>query len=71
VRPEMVCEVRFTAWTGGHLRHPIFLGMREDKPARTVRREMPCEETATRSRASNSQALEHSTSAAHDFALAN
>ena len=29
VRPELVCRVRFTAWTGGHLRHPIFLGMRE------------------------------------------
>jgi hypothetical protein len=28
VRPELVCEVRFTAWTGGHLRHPIFIGMR-------------------------------------------
>jgi bifunctional non-homologous end joining protein LigD len=40
VKPELVCEVRFTAWTGDHLRHPIFLGMREDKPARTVRREM-------------------------------
>jgi bifunctional non-homologous end joining protein LigD len=40
VNPELVCEVRFTAWTGGHLRHPIFLGIREDKPARTVHREM-------------------------------
>jgi bifunctional non-homologous end joining protein LigD len=40
VKPELVCEVRFTAWTGGHLRHPIFLGMREDKPARTVRSEV-------------------------------
>jgi bifunctional non-homologous end joining protein LigD len=39
VKPEMVCDVRFTAWTGGHLRYPIFLGMREDKPARTVCRE--------------------------------
>jgi hypothetical protein len=35
--------VRFTAWTGGHLRHSIFLGMREEKPARTVRRETPVE----------------------------
>jgi bifunctional non-homologous end joining protein LigD len=25
VRPGLVCEVRFTAWTGGHLRQPIFL----------------------------------------------
>ena len=31
VRPELVCEVRFTAWTGGHLRHPIFIGMRGDE----------------------------------------
>jgi bifunctional non-homologous end joining protein LigD len=41
VKPELVCEVRFTAWTGGHLRHPVFLGMREDKPASVVRREAP------------------------------
>jgi bifunctional non-homologous end joining protein LigD len=41
VKPELVCEVRFTAWTGGHLRHPIFLGIREDKPARSVCRETP------------------------------
>jgi bifunctional non-homologous end joining protein LigD len=31
VRPELVCEVRFTAWTGGHLRHPIFVGMCGDE----------------------------------------
>jgi bifunctional non-homologous end joining protein LigD len=31
IRPELVCEVRFTAWTGGHLRHPIFVGMRGDQ----------------------------------------
>jgi bifunctional non-homologous end joining protein LigD len=39
VRPQLVCEVRFTAWTGDHLRHPIFLGMRDDKAAQRVRRE--------------------------------
>jgi bifunctional non-homologous end joining protein LigD len=31
VRPDLVCEVRFTAWTGGHLRHPIFVAMRGDE----------------------------------------
>jgi bifunctional non-homologous end joining protein LigD len=31
VRPELVCEVRFTARTGGHLRHPIFVGMRGER----------------------------------------
>jgi len=40
VRPELVCEVRFSAWTDdGSLRHPVFLGLRHDKRAADVRRE--------------------------------
>ncbi|MBI3128533.1 MAG: DNA ligase D [Candidatus Tectomicrobia bacterium] len=40
VRPELVGEVAFTEWTGdGSLRHPAFVGLREDKPAREVARE--------------------------------
>lgn len=40
VEPELVWEVRFTEWTkDGMLRHPTFLGLREDKPAREVVRE--------------------------------
>jgi DNA ligase D-like protein (predicted ligase) len=40
VRPELVGEVRFSQWTGdGRLRHPAFLGLREDKTAREVVRE--------------------------------
>ena len=32
VEPELVCEVRFKEWTrGGHLRHPVFLRLRDDK----------------------------------------
>jgi len=47
VDPELVCEVRFVEWThDGHLRAPSFEGLREDKPARDVRRETPLE-TAT------------------------
>jgi bifunctional non-homologous end joining protein LigD len=42
VQPRLVCEVSFAAWTdGGHMRHPVFLGLREDKDAATVRRELP------------------------------
>jgi bifunctional non-homologous end joining protein LigD len=42
VRPNLVCEVRFSEWTDdGRMRQPIFLGLREDKPAREVRRETP------------------------------
>ncbi|MGA9657964.1 MAG: DNA ligase D [Asticcacaulis sp.] len=40
VRPELVCEVAFGEWTpDGHLRHPSFQGLREDKPAKTVGRD--------------------------------
>jgi bifunctional non-homologous end joining protein LigD len=42
VRPHLVAEVRFTEWTAdGRLRHPSFVGLREDKAARDVRRESP------------------------------
>jgi len=45
VRPEIVVEVSFTEWTNdGRLRHPTFLGLREDKPAREIRREEPRED---------------------------
>ncbi|MBI2908507.1 MAG: DNA ligase D [Chloroflexi bacterium] len=39
VRPELVAEVKFTEWTQeGYLRNPVFLRLREDKPAAEVRR---------------------------------
>jgi bifunctional non-homologous end joining protein LigD len=42
VRPELVAEIEFRAWTAdGHLRHASFRGLREDKPAREIRREIP------------------------------
>ncbi|WP_080421688.1 DNA ligase D [Burkholderia ubonensis] len=37
VEPELVCEVAFLEWTrGGTIRHPSFIGMRTDKPAREI-----------------------------------
>ena len=42
VEPKLVCEVEFQEWTeDGRLRQPIFIGLREDKPATDVRREKP------------------------------
>ena len=40
VEPELVAQIGFTEWTrDGRLRHPRFLGLRDDKPAAEVVRE--------------------------------
>src|SRR5262249_12249388 len=40
VEPRLVCEVRFTEWTHeGGVRHPAFLGLRDDKRPEDCRRE--------------------------------
>lgn len=40
VRPRLLAEVKFTEWTkDGRMRHPVFLGLRTDKPASAVVRE--------------------------------
>ena len=47
VRPELVAEVDFRAWTADNvLRHASFVALREDKPAREVVRETAAAEAA-------------------------
>jgi bifunctional non-homologous end joining protein LigD len=42
VKPKLVAEVKFTEWTeAGEMRHPVFLGLRSDKKATDVIRELP------------------------------
>ena len=42
VRPDLVAQVRFTEWTADKkLRHPVYLGLREDKRATDVPDKMP------------------------------
>ena len=42
VAPALVAQVAFTEWTrDGRLRHPRYLGLRDDKPPRDVVRERP------------------------------
>jgi bifunctional non-homologous end joining protein LigD len=42
VEPKLVAQLGFSEWTrDGRLRHPRFLGLRDDKPARAVVRERP------------------------------
>ncbi|MCW5659117.1 MAG: DNA ligase D [Burkholderiaceae bacterium] len=41
VKPQLVADVSFSDWTPeGVIRHATFIGLREDKPARQVRREV-------------------------------
>jgi bifunctional non-homologous end joining protein LigD len=38
--PKLVAQVKFTEWTAdGNLRHPVYLGLRDDKAADTIVRE--------------------------------
>ncbi|WPB57848.1 DNA ligase D [Xylophilus sp. GOD-11R] len=48
VEPRLVAEIAFGEWTrDGHLRHPVFHGLRVDKPARTIGREQAQEPMQT------------------------
>ncbi|WP_292038152.1 DNA ligase D [Massilia sp. UBA6681] len=42
VKPVLVAEVSFSEWTStGSVRHPVFQGLRKDKPAKGITREEP------------------------------
>lgn len=50
VKPELIAEVSFGEWTsGGHIRHSVFRGLREDKPVKAISREkaVPVEDIDT------------------------
>jgi bifunctional non-homologous end joining protein LigD len=54
VEPRLVAEVEFAEWThDGHLRAPSFQGLRDDKPAADVRRELPVDTRNTKVKLSN------------------
>jgi len=59
VKPKLVCEVEFTEWTPeGRLRHPSFQGLREDKPAAGISRDVPvAKKTVSKMKSKDKQAL--------------
>jgi bifunctional non-homologous end joining protein LigD len=49
VRPDLVAQIRFTEWTADDkLRHPVYLGLRDDKSAKEVVREERAQTSASR-----------------------
>lgn len=67
VKPELVAEVSFSEWTpAGIVRHGVFQGLREDKPAKSVVRE----EAAPVEAAAKAPARKRAGKAAPDGALA-
>ncbi len=72
VKPKLVCEVRFQGWSDeGHMRQPIFIGLREDKDAASVRREKEMPARIAAAEASVDGKRKKSRSAAGDPNLTN
>jgi bifunctional non-homologous end joining protein LigD len=60
VKPELVAEVQFSTWTADNLvRQASFKGLREDKKATEVRREVPDPSLATKAGGSREPAANH------------
>jgi bifunctional non-homologous end joining protein LigD len=51
VKPDLVAQVRFTEWTDDRkLRHPVYLGLRDDKRASAVEMEVPVKSSTAKTR---------------------
>ncbi|MFL6765168.1 MAG: DNA ligase D, partial [Sphingomicrobium sp.] len=72
IKPQLVAEIAFTEFTDdGILRHPSFIALREDKPAKNVVREVP-QHTATVIKTSTpkrSTSKKRAHAAAEDFGI--
>jgi bifunctional non-homologous end joining protein LigD len=56
VTPDLVAQIRFTEWTADQkLRHPVYLGLRDDKRAREIKREAPLAVAKERRKAGSSR----------------
>lgn len=66
VRPEIVCEMSFSEWTGdGSMRHPAFEGLRTDKKPREVHKERTKNAKAAKEAKEATMPETHSTHSKH------
>jgi bifunctional non-homologous end joining protein LigD len=72
LKPELVAEIAFSEFTDdGILRHPSFIALREDKPARDVVREVPqhLEEKMPQTKSRSVKGKKKAHAAAEDFGI--
>src|SRR5690242_11540572 len=70
IEPKLVAEINFAEFTDeGILRRPSFVGLREDKPAKDVVREVPKHLTSTEAKPKRSAAKKPVHASAEDFGI--
>ena len=72
IKPKLVAEINFAEFTtDGILRHPSFVGLREDKPAKDVVREVPkhIETVAKEAKPKPAKAKKAASATAADFGI--
>ncbi len=71
IKPKLVAEIAFAEFTDeGILRHPSFVGLREDKPAKDVVREVPQHtESVTKTSKRKPAGKKRSAATAEDFGI--
>src|SRR6185312_5162551 len=70
IEPKLVAEINFSEFTvDGILRHPSFVGPREDKPAKDVVKEVPKRLTAKEAKPKRSKGKKAAHATAEDFGI--
>jgi len=70
IEPQLVAEVAFTEFTDdGILRHPSFVGLREDKPAKDVVKEVPKHLSANETEPKRSKGRKSPIATAENFGI--
>jgi len=70
IEPKLVAEINYAEFTDdGILRHPSFVGLREDKPAKDVVKEVPKHLSAKETKPKRSKASKRASATAEDFGI--